>query len=102
MEPGRLRGEGGGGARDRRHPPALALLCPPVAVAVAVLRYRLDDLDRVVSRTLTYALLTVLLGLGCAAVVLGLGRLLPEGYTRGRRRPAPDLLPGAHAAGPRR
>jgi hypothetical protein len=56
-----------------------ALLCPPVAVAVAVLRYRLYDLDRVVSRTLSYALLTVLLGLGYAAVVLGLGRLLPEG-----------------------
>jgi hypothetical protein len=53
-----------------------ALLCPPLAVAVAVLRYRLYDLDRVVSRTLTYGLVTVLLGLGYAAVVLGLGRLL--------------------------
>jgi hypothetical protein len=56
-----------------------ALLCPPVAVAVAVLRYRLYDLDRIVSRTLAYALLTLLLGLGYATVVLGLGRLLPEG-----------------------
>jgi hypothetical protein len=53
-----------------------ALLCPPLAVAVAVLRYRLYDLDRVVSRTLAYGLLTILLGLGYAAVVLGLGRLL--------------------------
>jgi hypothetical protein len=56
-----------------------ALLLPPVAVAVAVLRYRLYELDRVISRTLTYALLTGLLGLGYAGAVLGPGRLLPEG-----------------------
>jgi hypothetical protein len=57
----------------------LVILCVPLAVAVAVLRYRLWDLDRIISRTVAYALLTLLLGLGYAAVVLGLGRLLPEG-----------------------
>jgi hypothetical protein len=39
----------------------LAMLCPPLAIAVAVLRYRLWDLDRLVSRTVTYALVTGLL-----------------------------------------
>jgi hypothetical protein len=48
----------------------------PLALGAAILRYRLYDLDHILSRTLTYGLLTLLLGGGYAVVVLGLGQLL--------------------------
>jgi hypothetical protein len=50
----------------------------PLATGAAILRYRLYDLDRIVSRTLAYGLLTLLLGGGYAAVVLALGQLLGQ------------------------
>jgi hypothetical protein len=46
-----------------------------LGISAATLRYRLYDLDRIISRTLSYGLLTVLLGGGYASVVLGLGQL---------------------------
>jgi hypothetical protein len=57
---------------------ALCVALLPLATGAAILRYRLYDLDRIISRTLAYGLLSVLLGLGYATVVLGLGRLLPQ------------------------
>jgi hypothetical protein len=47
----------------------------PLAVAVAILRHRLYDVDRVINRTLVYGLLTTVLAGIYAGVVLVLGQL---------------------------
>jgi MFS family permease len=57
---------------------ALGVALLPLATGAAILRYRLYDLDRIISRTLAYGLLTMLLGGGYAAVVVALGQLLPQ------------------------
>ena len=48
---------------------------PPLAIGVAVLRYRLYDIDRIINRTPVYGLLTVLLGVIYSGIVLALGQL---------------------------
>ena len=56
----------------------------PVAVGIAILRYRLYEIDRIINRTLVYGVLTAILGLSYAGVVLVLGQLF-GGVTRIRR-----------------
>ena len=49
---------------------SLELIALPVSVGIAVLRYRLYEIDRIVSRTLVYGSLTVVLGAAYVGLVL--------------------------------
>jgi hypothetical protein len=53
----------------------LAQWAIPAAIGIAILRYRLYDIDRLINRTLVYGLLTAILGLVYAGAVLILGQL---------------------------
>jgi MFS family permease len=47
----------------------------PVAVAMAIFKYRLYEIDRIINRTLVYGALTILLGGVYAGIVLAVGQL---------------------------
>ena len=86
-------------------PLALAEIAIPIAVGIAVLRYRLYEIDRLINATLVYGALTALLALAFVAVVAGLGVALGGGRrgadgggdARGRAR-----VPAAARQGPAR
>ncbi len=55
----------------------VALVAVPVSMGVAILKYRLYDIDRIISRTLGYAIITGLLIGIYAGLVLLATRVLP-------------------------
>ncbi len=57
----------------------------PISIGIAIRRYRLYEIDRIINRTVVYGLLTAILGTGYAGVVLGLAQLFG-----GINRPPPS------------
>ncbi len=54
----------------------IALLLVPIAVGIAVLRYRLYEIDRLISRTIGWAIVTGLLVTAFVALILALSSIL--------------------------
>jgi hypothetical protein len=71
----------------------------PVGIAIAILRYRLYDIDRVLSRTIGYAIITGILGLTFVGVVLLvqtlIDPLLPQSAQSGTPAVAASTLAAA-------
>jgi MFS family permease len=68
-----------------------SLLLIPISIGVAILRYRLYDIDRIISRTIAYFLLTAVLVAVYAMIVVGIG-------TATGRSDNPALIAGATLA----
>jgi hypothetical protein len=68
----------------------LALLPIPLSIGVAILRYRLWDIDAIINKTLVYGLLTGILGALYAGLIIGLEGL--AGIIRGGSVEQPLVL----------
>lgn len=58
---------------------SLALMAVPIAMAVAIIKYRLYDIDVIVSRSLTFGVLAAFIGVVYVAIVVGIGELFGRG-----------------------
>jgi hypothetical protein len=55
----------------------------PASILFAVLRYRLYDIDRIISRTVSYAIVTIVIAGVYIGIVLGISALLPKASSVG-------------------
>jgi hypothetical protein len=63
----------------------IAIACLPVTARIAILRYRLFDIDVLLNRALVYSTVTTVLGASYAGIVLGIGAVLGGGGVGGGR-----------------
>ena len=63
--------------RTVNHVAFIGLLALPICIGIAILRYRLYEIDRLISRTLTYATLTGLLAAMFIGIVFVATKVLP-------------------------
>ncbi len=65
----------GPGAAIAWVPAAVAFMLPPIAIGIAVMRYRLYELDLIINRALVYGVLGLLVAVGYLVMATALGRL---------------------------
>jgi hypothetical protein len=63
----------------------IAIACLPVSAGIAILRYRLFDIDVLLNRALVYSTVTTVLGAGYAGIVLVVGAVVTGGGVGGPR-----------------